>query len=112
MKRASFSLGRQAPARRRTLIPSTLLRGTPRAEAEVHAKPSPSKTAELTETGTPLPLSKTPPPPPFGTASLLLPLDVPGLSETCLSAGSVEGNSATAREADWLASLSAWLHHL
>ena len=27
------SLGRQAPARRRTLIPSTLLRGTPRAEA-------------------------------------------------------------------------------
>jgi hypothetical protein len=33
MERASFSLGRQAPARRRTLIPSTLLRGTPRAEA-------------------------------------------------------------------------------
>ena len=27
------SLGRQAPARRRTLIPSTLLRGTPRAAA-------------------------------------------------------------------------------
>jgi hypothetical protein len=33
MERASFSLGRQAPARRRTLIPSTLLRGTPREEA-------------------------------------------------------------------------------
>ena len=33
MERASFSLGRQAPARRRTLIPSTLLRGTPRAGA-------------------------------------------------------------------------------
>jgi hypothetical protein len=35
MERASssFSLGRQAPVRRRTLIPSTLLRGTPRAEA-------------------------------------------------------------------------------
>jgi hypothetical protein len=33
MERASFSLGRQAPARRRTLIPSTLLRGTPRAAA-------------------------------------------------------------------------------
>ena len=32
MKRASFSLGRQALAHRRTLIPSTLLRGTPRAE--------------------------------------------------------------------------------
>ena len=33
MERASFSLGRQAPARRRTLIPSNLMRGTPRAEA-------------------------------------------------------------------------------
>ena len=33
MERASFSLGQQAPARRRTLIPSTLLRGTPRAAA-------------------------------------------------------------------------------
>jgi hypothetical protein len=28
MERASFSLGRQTPARRRTLIPSTPLRGT------------------------------------------------------------------------------------
>jgi hypothetical protein len=33
MERASLSLGRQAPARRRTLIPSTLSRGTPRAAA-------------------------------------------------------------------------------
>jgi len=33
MECASFSLGRQAPARKRTLIPSTLLRGTPRAES-------------------------------------------------------------------------------
>ena len=31
MDRATFSLGRQAPACRRTLIPSTLMRGTPRA---------------------------------------------------------------------------------
>jgi len=33
MERASFSLRRQTPARRSTLIPSTLLRGTPRAAA-------------------------------------------------------------------------------
>ena len=33
MERASFSLGRQTPARRSTLIPSTPLRGTPRAAA-------------------------------------------------------------------------------
>jgi hypothetical protein len=32
-----FSLGRQAPARRRTLIPSTLLRGTPRASQQKFA---------------------------------------------------------------------------
>jgi hypothetical protein len=31
MERASFSLGQQTPARRSTLIPSTPLRGTPRA---------------------------------------------------------------------------------
>ena len=31
MERASFSPGRRAPARRRTLTPSTLLRGTPGA---------------------------------------------------------------------------------
>jgi hypothetical protein len=33
MERASSSLGQQAPARTSTLIPSTPLRGTPRAEA-------------------------------------------------------------------------------
>ena len=33
MERASLSPGRRAPARRRTLIPSTLLRGTPGADA-------------------------------------------------------------------------------
>jgi hypothetical protein len=33
MERASFSLGRQTPARRSTLIPSTSLRGTRRAAA-------------------------------------------------------------------------------
>jgi hypothetical protein len=33
MERASFSLGRQTPARRSTLIPSAPLRGTPRAAA-------------------------------------------------------------------------------
>jgi hypothetical protein len=33
MERASFSLGRQTPAHRSTLIPSTPLRGAPRAAA-------------------------------------------------------------------------------
>ena len=33
MERASFSLGRQTPVRRSTLIPSIPLRGTPRAAA-------------------------------------------------------------------------------
>ena len=105
------------------------------AEAQVHAKPSLSQS--LLETGTLLPLSTsntpcpsfTPPIPP--TASLLLPLDAPGLSKMHLSvsvgvgvrvgvvigvgdgvvAGSMERSRASARETDWLTSLSAWLHH-